>query len=185
MYFNLEKRMRISFYLLIISALTSCSYSLESEGPYRIPQRSTFVLKKPLNFGIDQVAIYFQHGKITPSDAIKNYTPYCILELFKRPSKKTLIKPTRFSVKNAKYQYDVRLKHRFYASRLTTFGGVNPRLAEYETSLFLFSKDQPKINKLTCKHWIDPLDGRFVKIKEMRKALGQFFDLQLNSGPGL
>ncbi len=170
--------MRIILTIAITILLIGC-YTLESEGPYRVPKKSTITLHKNLSFKVDQVAIYFQKGKIVPANSIQNYTAFCFIELKKQPKKIVKIKPTRFEVRKSKYQYDARVRYQILASASTIISGIDRSHVEYETELFLHSKSQPKVNKLTCKHWVDPLDARFVRLTEMRAALGAYFDIKV------
>lgn len=176
--------MKIFAILLTSFILSACGYTLEADSPYRVPSQSLMILNSSLTFPSEQVAIYIQNGKIIPANSIDSYSPFCILELKKRLTDVLQVTPDKFRVVNTKYKYEVgQLYYRQYASIGSGLANADVSHMEYETELYLYSKRQPNVSKMTCKHWIDPLHARYVKIKEIRDTLSPLFTLNLEADP--
>ena len=54
-------------------------------------------------------------------------------------------------------------------------GGSSP--IPYATVFDLRSDTQPDVLRMTCMHWEDPTDARFLTLSEIRQALGDYISI--------
>ena len=47
----------------------------------------------------------------------------------------------------------------------------------YATMLYLHSERQNDVYRMTCQHWEEIRDGRYLSVAQMRKAMGEIFTL--------
>ena len=57
--------------------------------------------------------------------------------------------------------------------------GDGPVHLTFSTTMYLESKVQPDVYRLTCQRWDWPNIGEYLSINEMRQALGDYFTLIL------
>ena len=175
----------ILFVLATAMLLSACQAVRQDSRPYRIREGSVLQLNVPLRFAPGRVAVYLHKGRVVPVDLshigryFRDYKPFCILELKKKPSRPVTVRPGRFKIYAVKYQNwaAALFKAQQHGITLVKYGSTVP--FEFETELFLSSKKQPEVYKLSCSHRVDPLLASYVEVREIRSALGKVMTLYL------
>jgi len=174
-------------YLLACAGLlAACQSTMYNEAsPYfDIPLNSKLTLKQTLEIPPHQVGVYMQDGKVLRSALIDKYYANCRLEVSDLRSTAQKVAPDTFSVYRIRYDEDYSARNmRFAAADGYVFadGGASPQ--SYATLIYLRSAKQPNVVRMACQHWEDPEDAQHLSIRQMRKAMGDIFTLQLATTP--
>lgn len=177
--------------LMVLLGLTAgcqaVSVSVEHSPYYLPPLGSVLVLHQPLTIPAGRASIYLQGGRVRPFRDIDVYYPNCKFELRTLSDIERTIEPDRFIITRAFQEVHVRntWNHQVVAnitmagnwSFAHADGGPSPQ--PYATEFRLLSADQPDVLRLTCMHWEDPFDARFLTLAEIRAALGDVITLEL------
>jgi len=162
--------------LFIIFALTACESLLVDGSPFvEAPLNSRLVLKQELEIPSGQVAVYLQDGKIVTAKAVRVRQPNCKFEIRTIDDKVRKVMPDEFRI--IRYFLDrnfVSSGRVMVASIGMVFAGAASATAEvYTTEMFLHSDTQPDVLRLSCEHWEDPADGKYLTLDQIKRALGQ------------
>jgi hypothetical protein len=151
----------------------------ENSPYYSVSVGSTFTLNREITIQPDQTSVYLQYGKIELVRDIDFYKPHCKFELYTISEQSRLVEPDTFAVTRIVDQKEnVAAKSTAYAGlEMTQVDG--PIILTYATTMYLESKLQPDVFRMTCKRWDWPVLGEYLSINEMRQALGDYFTLTL------
>lgn len=152
---------------------------------YSPPVGSILTLKRKITIPANDARVRIQNGEIQPSYfALDSYYPNCEFELYSVSEKSREVMPDKFTItKVVRNEEIVSLVSptQVAASGFTAsigFGDSSP-IFDYQTVMNLRSANQPDVFKLTCMQWEDPNDGDHVTITQIRKTLGNIFELTL------
>ncbi|MBT8129592.1 MAG: hypothetical protein HKO86_06835 [Gammaproteobacteria bacterium] len=169
--------------VLVVVLLTACESSQtvrdEDSQYYSVPLGSTFALNTGITIQPDNTSVYLQFGNIETVGNIDFYKPHCKFELYTISEQARQVEPDTFTVTRIVDQReDVSLEWPRYAA-LAMGGYDGPVHLTYSTTMYLDSKMQPDVFRMTCKRWDWPATGEYLSINEMRQALGDYFTLTL------
>ncbi len=173
--------MKIWLPLLVTLFISACHYHPVHPGtghPYRVPYNSAIDLHAQLDFHPDTVAIYIQNGHIINANTIDSYRPYCIFELRRKYGSPVSIRPGLFIIYKTRYPYFADNQQLNNRSAKIVMANTSVSHLEYETEMYLSSRVQSNMYKLTCKHWVDPLHARHLFLPEIQLALGDIATLR-------
>jgi len=173
----------ISTGLISAALLSACDNSQvvkdENSQFYSVSPGSTFTLNREVTIQPDNTSIYLQNGKIELVKNIDFYKPNCKFELYTISEQARQVKPDTFVVtKVVDQSEDVSAKWPTYAG-LGMALGDGPVHLTFSTTMYLESKLQPDVFRMSCKRWDWPATGEYLSINEMRQALGDYFTLTL------
>ena len=173
----------ISTGLISAALLSACDNSQvvkdENSQFYSVTPGSTFTLNREVTIQPDNTSIYLQNGKIELVKNIDFYKPNCKFELYTISEQARQVKPDTFVVtKVVDQSEDVSAKWPTYAG-LGMALGDGPVHLTFSTTMYLESKLQPDVFRMSCKRWDWPATGEYLSINEMRQALGDYFTLTL------
>jgi hypothetical protein len=169
--------------VLVVILLTACESSQtvrdEDSQFFSVPLRSTFTLHTEITIQPDNTSVYLQFGNIEPVGNIDFYKPHCKFELYTISEQARQVRPDTFTVTRIVDQSeDVSLEWpRYAAMAMGAYDG--PVHLTFSTTMYLDSKMQPDVFRMTCKRWDWPATGEYLSINEMRQALGDYFTLTL------
>ena len=173
----------ISTGFISAALLSACDNSQvvkdENSQFYSVTPGSTFTLNREVTIQPDNTSIYLQNGKIELVKNIDFYKPNCKFELYTISEQARQVKPDTFVVtKVVDQSEDVSAKWPTYAG-LGMALGDGPVHLTFSTTMYLESKLQPDVFRMSCKRWDWPATGEYLSINEMRQALGDYFTLTL------
>lgn len=173
----------ISTGLISAALLSACDNSQlvkdKNSQFYSVSPGSTFTLNREVTIQPDNTSIYLQNGKIELVKNIDFYKPNCKFELYTISEQARQVKPDTFVVtKVVDQSEDVSAKWPTYAG-LGMALGDGPVHLTFSTTMYLESKLQPDVFRMSCKRWDWPATGEYLSINEMRQALGDYFTLTL------
>ncbi len=173
----------LSIGLIPAALLTACDNSQvvkdEDSQFYSVSVGSTFTLNREITIQPDQTSVYLQFGKIELVKNIDFYKPHCKFELYTISEQARLVKPDTFVVTRIVDQKEN------VATKATAYAGLEmthvdgPLILTFLTAMYLESRMQPDVYRMTCKRWDWPVLGEYLSINEMRQALGDYFTLTL------
>ena len=169
----------ISTGFISAALLSACDNSQvvkdENSQFYSVTPGSTFTLNREVTIQPDNTSIYLQNGKIELVKNIDFYKPNCKFELYTISEQARQVKPDTFVVtKVVDQSEDVSAKWPTYAG-LGMALGDGPVHLTFSTTMYLESKLQPDVFRMSCKRWDWPATGEYLSINEMRQALGDYF----------
>lgn len=176
--------MRTLLVLLLLGLLAGCQTALQKDvnSPlYAPPTGSLLRLHAPLRIPADKASVMIQNGQPQYSYwNLDTYYAHCDFELHTLSTTERVIQPDVFTVTRVVRDFeDVFLAPVVVAS--SSSGDASPN-QNYMTIMYLQSEKQPEVFRITCQHWDDPSLGDHLNINEIRKALGDLFELVLPSG---
>lgn len=169
--------------MLATVSLASCDNSQivkdEDSQFYSVTPGATFTLHREITIQPDNTSVLLQNGKVGAVRDIDFYKPNCKFELFTISEEARVVKPDTFVVTRIVDQAeDVSLTWPTYAAFGMAFGD-GPVHLTFSTTMYLESRLQRDVFRMTCKRWDDPNHGEYLSINEMRQALGDYFTLTL------
>ena len=177
--------------LLLAGAFTlaACqtTYEGNEDSPYYVvPPGTPLLLKQPLTIPPEQVSVWLQDGRVIDANDARVYYPHCKFEVRERLPTAQTVAPDEFIVTRVtqSLMHTVRMpepSERMVARVGVSIGmGTNgPSVETFATRMNLGSDRQPNVMRLTCGRWAYPYDGEHLSINEIRRALGDVFDLRL------
>jgi hypothetical protein len=175
----------LSIAVLAAAALTACANRQmvkDEDSPfYSVPVGSLFTLNHEITIQPDHTSVYLQYGSPGADSDVDFYKPHCVFELFSISDKARVVKPDSFVVtKIVDQSEDVATGWpTFAALGMGIVFGDGPVHLTFSTTMYLESKVQPDVYRLTCQRWDWPNIGEYLSINEMRQALGDYFTLIL------
>lgn len=169
----------------MVVMLTACGVNDtkdENSAFYSVPAGSLLVLNQDVTISGEQVAVYVQDGKLMTYKEVDKYRPNCKFEIYTMSEQPRTVKKDTFEI--------VRVMDEIESSSLqksTQLAMQDSVLAygildrgymfNYATMLYLYSEKQKDVYRMTCQHWEDMQDDRFVTVPQMRDAMGELFTL--------
>lgn len=183
----MQKKIQAFAVAISIMAISSCA-SIPSGNTMDIQAGDTFTLNKPVTFAPDHARVFIQYGKQTRQSAYEKYDQHCRLEIKALKSQPQTIQPDTFEItqvridveeiasqspsQNDPIHYAMNETDYFPTSqfvqteskwvRLSLGGDSEPPETMDIVHLYLSSKKQPNILRLTCAGSLstgDPLDA--------------------------
>jgi len=181
------KTFPVRFLPLLAVLLSACSAvdTKDQNSPYyTVPVGSTLVLNQVLTIDRDQVASYVQDGKVLPEKAVDKYRPNCKFEIYTMSEQARTVQPDSFEV--------IKIVDNIESSTLATpvqlasrglmlgYGALDKSyIYNYATMMYLNSELQKDVYRMTCQHWEDIMDDRYLTVAQMYQAMGDVFTLQV------
>lgn len=163
---------------LIISACQPMIVADEDSVYYRVPLGSTLLLNQQLSIPPNKARIFIQYGQLMSYKAIDKYQPHCEFEINTLKQSIQYIEPDQFEIYRVGTDYrDVSLQF-LYASLTMGDEDYGLPIVGFATELYLRSRHQPDVRKLSCLHWDGP-KADHLSINQIKKILGDIFTLQL------
>ena len=152
----------------------------EDSPYYTVPAGSKLLLHKPLTVPASKAGVYFQGGKVLSHKDVDEYYPHCKLEVRDVKDTPQSIEPDEFVVYKVVEgeDYSALAYPRLAGLGIISAGNGAGRVM-YFTNFYLRSDKQPHVMLLICQHWEDPTDAEYLTVRQIRKALGEFFTLKL------
>lgn len=175
--------------LILILELAACvthPYDEHSEFT-RISPGSSLRLNQDIHIAANSLAVFMQDGIVEPYSAIDKYYPHCKFELYTLSENARIVKPDTFEIVRVMDETDMSsLQPAMYASLKTADGNSDggPSVVSFATSMYLKSKTQSDVYRLSCMHWALINESRYLSIAEMRKAMGNVFTLTVSRTAG-
>lgn len=172
--------------ILSFSVLSACqntvAIDIETSPFYNIPAGSTVTLNQEMTFPPDEVSIYLFNGNVVPRATIDIYKPHCKFELYNMQPMAQTITPDTFTIRKiVDFNVQNMPSGRRYASfAVSRFATSSPSYQPYTTYMYLHSDKQPNVYRLSCRHWEDPVDARYLTVSQIRQTLGTLMTLKLN-----
>ena len=165
--------------LVLPSACQQGPYPVDS--PYfNIPTGSRVQLKQTLTIPPELGRVNLQYGKIV--QRFDQYQAHCAFVSWNIQEQNQYIKPDSFIVTAVKYLEEyVSIPSRQLYARAGGFpvSDAGATAIEYSTVLSIHSASQPDIREFICSHWEDPADAHHLTISQIRRALGDIADIEL------
>lgn len=170
-------------------ALAACQTTHEGneDSPYYVvPPGTPLVLRRPLTIPPEQVSVWLQDGRVIDANHARVYYPHCKFEVRERLPTAQTVAPDEFIVTRVTQSLMHSVRAPEPSARMVARVGVGinmgtdgPSVQTFATRMNLGSGRQPHVTRLTCGQWGYPYDGRHLTISEIRRALGDVFDLRL------
>ncbi len=167
------QKVRLGLILALLSLAGGCRFVAQEAPLHRVQTGAVLKLAAVIEFAADSVAVYIQHGRLLPGNAVDSYKPYCILELRRKHPHPVSVTPDTFLIYRTYYESTAVLRYPMLASAARIVASASVSHLVYETELFLRSARQPNVYRLTCKHWVDPAFARHVTYEEINATLGE------------
>ena len=170
--------LRLTFIALYL--LTACSTDpvRDQNSPlYTLPVGSTLELHQPLAIQPHRARTFIQYGKITDEKSIDKYYPYCEFEINTLNEEVQLIQPDTFEIYRVNDSDHEANRYFLYASLSIVYSDDGPLILGFATEFYLQSDRQPQVRKLICLHWDDPVQGKYLQLTDIRKALGNIISI--------
>jgi hypothetical protein len=168
--------------LLVITPLAACQHSSikdENSVFYSVPVGSTLVLNTKIHISPNQVSVLMQNGVIKKHADIDFYSPNCKFELYSISEESRVVAPDHFLITRVVDDNEFTgVEAQYYAS-LSMMASDTPLVITYATEMYLESRNQPNVYRMTCKHWESVIDDNYLSISEMRKAMGDLLTLKI------
>ena len=172
--------------LIVLLALVSACQQVpvrDVNSPYfAVPLGSNIVLHKTLAIPAGKAGVFIQSGTVVRENDVDRYHANCKFEV------RTVsgdagqeIRPDGFSVYKVTQDTELVLAKPMVVAGLRLVSGEDggPMAGIYATTMYLRSKSQSDVFRLTCQHWDDPVNGEHLTITQIRRALGEIMTLQL------
>ena len=176
--------------LLIASLFTGCAWQSQvgPESPYYLPPiGSQLVVNKSIPIRANKASAWLQDGAVRVHKDIDFYYPNCKFELNTVVSINRTVKPGSFSIIHVYQEEQFMLWPTIRLAASFRFGvGMGGVMAggdggsspiPYATVFNLRSDTQPDVLRMTCMHWEDPTDARFLTLAEIRQAIGGYISV--------
>jgi hypothetical protein len=168
----------------VLSACVSHPYDEHSEFT-RVPAGSSLTLNQSIHVAANSLSVYMQDGSIKPYSAINKYYPHCKFELYTLSEQARTVQPDTFNIVRVMDETDLSSSRATMFASLRTADGDpdgGPSIVTFTTSMYLKSKTQGDVYRMTCMHWDLINESRYLSIAEMRKAMGNIFTLTVSRG---
>jgi len=174
--------------ILVLVVLSACSsvYETKDENSYyyAVPVGSSIVLNQEVTISGDQVATYVQNGELMSYDAVNKYYPNCKFEIYTMSEQPRTVERDNFEIIKVVDEIESSsiLKNTQLAVRgnAYVFGMLDRSYVfNYATMMYLKSEKQKDVYRMTCQHWEDVRDDRYLTVVQMRKAMGDVFTLEI------
>jgi hypothetical protein len=164
--------------------LTGCTGSEvrdEASPFYSVPADSMLTLNRALTIPANRVAVYMQNGNVLGYNDVDWYQPNCKFELYTMSEQSRTVSADSFRITRVVDEIESSsLQERVqYVSLVVGLGLDRSYVFNYATMMYLHSDVQPDVYRMTCQHWEDVVDDRYLSIEQMRQAMGEVFTLAI------
>lgn len=170
--------------LLSLTGCISSDTKDESSPFYSVPVHSILKLNQSLTIEGGQVAIYVQNGKVMPERDVDKYKPNCKFEIYTMSEKPRTVIADRFLL--TKVVDNVESSSLRESPQLAALDGAQviglwdrSYMYNYATMMYLHSERQKDVYRMTCQHWEDMMDDKYLSATQMRQAMGEVFTLEI------
>lgn len=174
--------------VLIMAFLGGCAWQQQygPESPYYLPPiGSQILVNKPVIVRADKASAWLQNGEVLIFKDIDVYYPNCKFELNIVVIADHTVEPGSFTITHAYHEerFVTRPAIRLAMSFGFGLGGImaggdgGSSPIPYATVFDLRSDTQPDVLRMTCMHWEDPTDARFLTLSEIRQTLGDYISI--------
>ena len=159
--------------------------SPDSASPYyAYPPGWEVQLYRPLTIEPDAATVRLQFGQIVPRNGVREYAPYCVVELNTVRAEPQTLQPGRFEVVGVTRSISTIAAAAAATSpfvKAAHLGYVGPSSLYYKTEFTLRDPAQPNLRSMTCA-WDQLAPGymgfmRHLTVDEMNSALGDWMRL--------
>ncbi|GMR18556.1 MAG: hypothetical protein BMS9Abin33_0975 [Gammaproteobacteria bacterium] len=184
--------------LIGIGLLTACATApvdKEDTSYYLPPLGSALVVKQSFEIRANKASAWFQGGRLRPFSEVDLYYPNCKFELRTLSDAPRTIKPGRFTIIRIVQEVDVMSWPVRVASADNRLAGVSIGMGvghgahvgvgvgighgtsaslgpdPYATVFYLQSAEQPDVFRLTCMHWEELYEARYLTMREIRSTV--------------
>ena len=154
----------------------------ENSPFYAVPVGSSILLNRNVTISGEQVAIYVQNGELMSYDEVNKYNPNCKFEIYTMSEQPRTVKQDTFEI--IKVVDDIESSSLMKSTQLAMrgspliVGGLDrSNVFNYATMMYLNSEKQKDVYRMTCQHWEDIKDDRYLTVTQMREAMGEIFTL--------
>jgi len=194
--------------LIGIGLLTACATApvdKEDTSYYLPPLGSALVVKGPFEIRANKASTWFQGGRQRPFSEVDLYYPNCKFELRTLSDAPRTVKPGRFTITRIVQEVDVMLQPVRVASADNRLAGVSFGMGmgaghgahvgvgvgighgtsaslgpdPYATVFYLQSAQQPDVFRLTCMHWEELYEARYLTMREMRSTVSDVMTFEI------
>ena len=164
-----------------LTGCTSSEVKDESSPFYSVPAGSMLTLNRDITIPGDKVAAYVQDGKVLGYNDVDWYRPNCKFEIYTMSDQPRQVSPDSFRITKVvdEIESSSLQGHVHYASVVVGMGLDRSQVFNYATMMHLHSDMQPDVFRMTCQHWEDVVDDRYLSVEQMRQALGEVFTLTI------
>lgn len=169
----------------VVLALYACSVNPttdENSAFYNVPVGSSIRLNQDVTINGEQVAVYVQNGRLMPYDEVNKYNPNCKFEIYTMSEQPRIVKQDTFRI--IKVVDDIESSSLQKSTQLALLDDVfmfvsldMSNVFNYATMMYLNSEKQKDVYRMTCQHWEDIKDDRYLTVTQMREAMGEIFTL--------
>jgi hypothetical protein len=151
------------------------------ERVYGVPVGSKAMLNQDLQVPAHKARVYIQGGRAIAFSELNQYYPHCIVEMSVPKNIPQVISVDIFDIYKVVRSVDMTAGAGgvVFAALALNGGDDGPSPQFYGTEMFLKSKTQPDVVKLTCGHMEDPTIAEYLTVTEIKNALGGVFTLEL------
>lgn len=177
----MKRRMLLSV-LLVLGACQSAPMAFDDHSAsYPPPVGSRFTLKQELTIPAGSAHVDLQRGQPVSLHQLNQYHPYCRLDVREVRETPQVLVPDEFVVKRVNRQTTDLVVQRSAYLRVqqVSENDGGPTFMIYRTIFDLKSARQPQVRRLTCEQWDRPALGNHLSLKDIRAALGSYFDVVL------
>ena len=176
------------FYLPVLAVVLSACSAVDTKDQsspfYSFPAGSTLVLHQQLSIGRDQVSVYVQNGEVLAEKALDRYKPNCKFEIYTMSEQERTVQPGSFEVIKVVDEIETSMlpgQLQLASGNFMLGYGVLDKsyIYNYATMMYLHSDVQKDVFRMTCQHWEDMMDDRYLTLAQMRQAMGDVFSLQI------
>jgi len=153
----------------------------EASPFYSVPAGSVLTLNRDITIPGNKVAAYVQDGKVLGYNDVDWYRPNCKFELYTISEQPRQVRADSFSItrvvdeiESSSLQGQV-----YYVAMVVGMGLDRSYVFNYATKMYLHSELQPDVYRMTCQHWEDVVDDRYLSVEQMRQAMGDVFTLAI------
>ncbi|MFW2372949.1 MAG: hypothetical protein ACN4GM_07490 [Gammaproteobacteria bacterium] len=161
---------------LLLTACSNTPVTDENSSLYVLPVGSTLELHQSLSIRPHRARTFIQYGQIIEEKSIDRYYPYCEFEISTLSDEPQTIKPDQFKIYKVN-DNDHEVNRYFMYANITLSDSGGPGILGFATEFYLRSDIQPQVRKLICLHWDEPSQGKYLKLPEIRKTLGNIFSI--------
>ncbi len=170
--------------MLSIAGCSSNTTKDENSPFYSVPEGSALLLNQSLTIEGDQVATYVQDGKVMTEFEVDKFRPNCKFELYTISELQRTVAADSFVITKVVDEIETSLLKSWplLAARdgFSVVGMLDKSyMFNYATLMYLHSERQKDVYRMTCQHWEDVIDDRYLSISQMRQAMGEVFSLQI------
>ena len=160
--------MRVAIVMGLLLVLTACQSAVEKQEVAKgeeLGRGAKLILQQEIVIPAGAGWVAFQDGKMRVKPRkIKQYYPFCLLELRARNETELVLKPDEFVVTRVVNSHE---------------GATGYDVRNYYTRMWLRSERQPQVEKMTCQQWNVFPDDNYVTVAQVRAALAGSFVLEL------